>query len=393
MIDLLKLSITNSELIHYFENHTLLDWYMTEDKINYFDLEVIKTKTVKHYKGIIFCFYSNRLEILFKPHYYHNNNLHNANDFNVIDCIKAITSLKTVFKIDLRLLKVVNIEFGINIISPIDVTKLVTYLLYHDKNEFRTDNNLSFSKKSFKSNSKGLVNNYKIIKGYAKGLQFPEYCNRNTFRFEIKSKQSKYINTLGIYTTNDLLNYSVYDCLGNEIIKEWNNVLLLDCETNFSHLKAIEQQKINSYLNTLTWFKISQDKYRNRFNKERNKYYNLINKIDDNLKKQLDKIIFYKIEFLKKGAISTQSKKVLLNSNLKSGAISMNSIKKKSSAISNIYKGGIRTSFDNSITNKPIELKNKILDWSYNAQKENIKEFNRIAVLKYNNRNQNILAK
>ena len=85
MIDFLKLSIYCSTLIKYLENHVLLQWVKDENSINFFDIEVIKTKTIKQYKGIYFCFYTNRIDILFKPHYYFNDNLPNANDFRAID--------------------------------------------------------------------------------------------------------------------------------------------------------------------------------------------------------------------------------------------------------------------------------------------------------------------
>ena len=194
MIDFLKFYITDNSTIQHLENHYLLEWVKSEDKLNLFDIEVIKTKTIKQYKGIYFCFYTNRIDILFKPHYYFNDNLHNANDFRAIDCINAVLELKNTFNIDLKLLKVVNIEFGINVLSPIDIKKLITFLLYHEKNEFKTDIGLAFSKKSFRATTTGMINSYKIIKAYAKGLQFPQYTDINTFRFEVKSKKSKYIN-------------------------------------------------------------------------------------------------------------------------------------------------------------------------------------------------------
>lgn len=351
-------------LINYLENHNLLEWVKSEDKINLFDFEVIKTKTVKHYKGILFCFYSNRIDIIFKPHYYFTNNLHNANDFKIVDCIKTISEFQNAFKIDLKLLKVVNIEFGINVLSPIDIKKLITFLLYHEKNEFKTDVGLAFSKKSFRANLNGTINQYKIIKAYAKGLQFPQYCDINAFRFEVKSKQSKYINQLGIYTANDLLNFDCYLKMANEIKNEFDKVLLLDCETDFKSLTGKEQVKITNYLNTLTWFNISQDSYRNRFNKEKTKYFNLINKIENNLKKQLNKIIFDKLEYLKTGAISTQKE------NIKSGAVS------------NIYKGGICT--QNSNQKAPLNDEVAKPFSSYQEQKEAIAEYNRLSVQNYN---------
>ena len=210
MIDFLKLETFNTTQIDYLYDHELLDWHSDTDKINIFDKEVINTKKIKQYKGIYFCFYSNKLDILFKPHYYFNNNLHNANDFKIIDCIAVIYEVKNALNLDLEVFKVINIEYGLNVLSPIDIRHLITYIAYHSKNEFKTDTGLPYSKKSYSVTKYGTANQYKIIKAYAKGLQFPKYSDINTFRFEVKSKKSRFINKLGTFNLADLLNLNVY---------------------------------------------------------------------------------------------------------------------------------------------------------------------------------------
>lgn len=392
MMDFLKLYITDILLIKYLENHNLLKWVKSEDRFNYFDNEVIKTKIVKHYKGILFCFYSNRVEILFKPHYYFNNGLHNANDFTINDCINIILEFKNTFKIDLHLLKVKNIEFGINILSPICIKKLIAFIQYHERNEFKSEVGLAYCKRSSKVNLKGINNKYKSIKAYAKGIQFPEYTHIDTFRFEVKSKESKYINRLGVYTANDLLNFDCYLNMANEIINEFDKVLLLDCETDFMSLTDKEQAKIKDYQNTITWFNISQDTYKNRFNKEREKYYNLLNKIPNNLKNRLTKTISDKLEYLKSGYISTQKEiEIKAIGNKNTGYISTHNNNKtilfensKSGYHSNIYKDGIVTSTELETNIKKDEVKKPLL--SYQEQKKAIEEHNRLVILNYNSR-------
>lgn len=392
MLDFLKLSIICTTLINYLENHELLEWLKSEDKINHFDKEVIKTKIIKQYKGIYFCFYPNRVDILFKPHYYFNNGLHNANDFKIVDCINTILELKNTLKIDLKLLKVVNIEFGINVLSPICIKKLIAYLQYHERNEFRTVPGLAFSKMSFKPRSDGTANKYKIFKAYAKGIQFPEFTDINTFRIELKSNESKYINPLGIYTANDLLHFDCYLNMSNKIQQEWESILILDNVTDFSNLKTSEQTKIKEYLNTITWFNISQDPYKNRFNKERAKYYKLVNKTPNNLKNKITKTISDKLEYLKSGYISTykntESKARKKN---KTGYISTQKKtktktfkKNKIGYVSNIYKDGIITTIETNPYIINDEVKKQSL--SYKEQKESIAEHNRLAILKYNSR-------
>jgi len=304
MIDFLKLQTYDAGEIEKINNCNLLNWFSETEKLEFNSLEVVATKKVKVHKGIYFCFYANRLEILFKPHYYFNDNLHNANEFKIIDCINILQQVQKSINIDLNVFKVVNIEFGINVQSPILIENLITYLAYHEKNEFVTDTQYRYSKKSYKANPNGTANTYKIIKAYAKGLQYPDFCDINTFRFEVKSKQSKYIHRLGINTANDLKTPFAYFNMVNFLEHEFSEVLILDCSTNFETLNPKEQKKIEVYSNPMQWYKF-KNLNRNSFSKNKKIYHDLINKVETNLKKQLEKIIFDKLENIKKGANST----------------------------------------------------------------------------------------
>jgi hypothetical protein len=242
-----------------------------------------------------------------------------------MDCINVFNEVKKVLNIDFQFYKVVNIEYGLNCISPIDIKDLITYLSYHERNEFRTDIGLAYSKKSYSVTTNGTANQYKIIKAYAKGLHFPNYTNINTFRFEVKSKKSRYINQLGIYTANDLINPKVYLTLVESLIYEFEKVLILDCATNFKSLTSKEQNKIAKYNNPMEWYRINSSLNRNSFSKNKTTYYKLINKVPNNLKSQLRQIIFDKLELLKKGAYSQHKNQI------------------KKGAISQLYNKGICT--------------------------------------------------
>ena len=325
-MDYIKLSTKDKSIIESFRKNRRLEWCSSEDKFNRYDPEVINTKDKYQYKGIIFCFYPNELKISFFPHYYFNGNLHNANDFKVIDCINVISEFKNTFEIDWEKLRVINIEFGINVLSPIDVKDLIMFLVYHNQNEFRTDIQYPFSKKSYLVNKRSQrPNDYKTIKAYAKGLQFPKFTDINTFRFEVKSRESAYINKLGILNLNDLLKVNVYYLLIDKLIEEFKNVLILYDKIDFTNLNSKEVSKLNTLLSQSHWYRVKQDNKRNVFNDEKIKYYKLITKTGNHLKKQLEKIIFEKLESLKKGAISTPKE----NS--------------KKDAISTLYNGRIRT--------------------------------------------------
>lgn len=299
MIDFLKILVTNKTLINQINVNPLLIWHNKNERLSHFDFESVLSKETKEYKGVLFCFYENKLEIIFRPHYYFNNNLHNANDFSVKNCLTVINRLLNELSLTEHTadLRVINIEFGVNVVSPIDCKELITFISYHGKNEFRTDTDLLYSKKSYRENPGGTANKYKIIKAYNKGIQFPEYCDINTFRFEIKSKKSNYINSLGVETVTDLLKSKTYKTLSNELLKEWSQVLILSDNQEHKNLSKKENNQLNKYLNPNNWYKIKQGS-KNHFNQTKKRYLNLLNKIGYNVHSEVENIIKNKLQTL-----------------------------------------------------------------------------------------------
>ena len=317
MVDHLKILSLDVEFAQDLYDNPLLKVYSKNQKFsNKLDKEngSIKSTFIKSYKEILFCFFTKdevftKLEILIKPHYYFNDNLHNANDFSALDSIKTLTEIKNIFNFPADELIILNIEFGLNAISPIDSKDLILCALYHDKNEFiNSSDSLKFSKISFKHHKDGTANKYKQIKFYAKGLQFPDFAHINTFRFEVKSKERKYIKTLGIYTYADLLKLETYDKLAEVLKLEFNKVLILDIDNKGQNLTSKERLKLNVYQNTITWAKSLQGG-RNLFNKYKVDYLKLLDKTKNNIHIKLNFIIDKKLkQLLKRSAVSTTLK-------------------------------------------------------------------------------------
>jgi hypothetical protein len=129
-------------------------------------------------------------------------------------------------------------------------------LIYHEKRQFVRGTKHIFYK---------IAGNdaYKQIKAYAKGVQFPKHCDPNTFRFEVKTKQAKFINNLGLYTLEDLLNLNNFNVLIDSLIKEWNSVLLFDLS------KKIDSKFFNMHF----WEQIISVGCRNKFNNQKKNYF------------------------------------------------------------------------------------------------------------------------
>lgn len=277
MIDFVKIKITDEALINQVWSNEILEYDgKSEKRFN----DELKELVKKKYKNLYFTKYQDRIEISGSLHYFFNNGIHNSNDFSVKDCINTIMQIRDLFMLDLEKCKLINLEYGVNIIPSIDVEDLVHNMMYHEKRQFNRPT------KHFHYKIAG-NEAYKHVKAYNKSVQFPSLCN-NTFRFEVKSKQSKYINSLDLFTLSDLAVTSTYNRLMEELIKEWDNVLLFDLSKNIDE----------KYLNSFFWEDILKNGCRNKFNDQKKRYYEKLG--NNNLHSQIRKTLIQKIQFLKK---------------------------------------------------------------------------------------------
>ena len=227
------------------------------------------------------------VDFCFSPHYLFNRDLHNGNDLKVTDCIKTI---KDTFRQlgfseeDLVYFKVINMEHGLNIIVDRPIQNIIDGILFTSTKKFKTN--------QYSTNKISDTTKYKEIKAYGKGAQFlnfPQYyIHPDTFRFEVRSKESKNIRKLGIETISDLLKVDVYKNLFQSIINEWELVLIIN-ETD-----EVSCNKWNIYATT-----------RNKLNNEKKKYYNNLNN-NDNMHHLIKCAIIDKINEISEDAFSTE---------------------------------------------------------------------------------------
>jgi hypothetical protein len=290
MIDFIKIVIYDINLIDIVWNSGLLEFY--EEKEKRISIEEIKTYSKKTYKNLIFERFYNRLEISGSIHKFKNQGMHNANDFSFSDSINTIYQIKDLLKLDLSLCIIVNLEYGLNLIPKEDVKNIILWLKYHNRNEFRYFPGLQYAKQSAKFNTNGKVNKYKTIKAYAKGLQLfggTAYGNENTFRFEVKSKESRYIKSLGVSSLQDLTMFDNYLTLSKKLIEEWRNILLLD-----KNLRSLNNERLNKYLNSDFW-ETSINQNRNHFSRHKQKYLSILNQYPENLFQNIENLIKEKL--------------------------------------------------------------------------------------------------
>lgn len=244
------------------------------------------------------------VEVSISPHYHSNNYLHNGNDFAPLNCLNALRDIFALLQIketEFDLLKVVNIEYGLNLIPNVDIKNLINGISFHKRTPFIIPDP---AKPYFKITD---ATKYKQIKAYAKGLQFidyPEYgIDPNTFRFEVKSKQSKCIAKTGIRTVKDLFNEKVYDELFQSILDEWDSILVLN--NRLKNTQRLKDASVKDF-----WQQIMGDKHRIKFIRERENYYKELT-AKNNFHHQIKLLIIDKVTSFQNVTNSTQ--KTMIN--------------------------------------------------------------------------------
>lgn len=303
MIDGIKIVIFDPELILRVWNNPLLEYVGDEQRR--ITKEEIKETTTRSYKNLHFIKHANCLIIIGSIHVFFNDGLHNANDFSFVNSIATIKYLIDQFNLDSSKCIIKNIEFGLNILPKTDVKNIIYWLKYHERNEFYKDPELQYSKRSQKYDRDGKANHYKVLKAYAKGIQKFNgitYTDPNTFRFEVRSKQAKYFNKLGIFTLSDLLKPEIYLTLAIELEREFDNILLL--EKGFQGIN----NKLDKFLHQDFWENCING-HRNQFAKQKQAYFKLLNNYPGNIHSEIKNLIKSKLDLflkeLKTGAIST----------------------------------------------------------------------------------------
>ncbi|WP_223560207.1 hypothetical protein [Chryseobacterium lathyri] len=246
------------------------------------------------------------VDILITPHYYFNGNKHNGNDFSPEDCKEVLTeiffSILEIKPSEFIELQLINLEYGVNVIPDMSMKNLIEGIIYYKKTPFIFGSNIT----TYKITN---ATSYKQIKAYDKGIQFinyPQYnIQRNTFRFEVRSKQAKNIRKLGIYSLCDLFSDEVYQKIGENLLSEWENVLIINLEPNLTGLKPTEVKYITEASTIEFWITKLQNPYRNCYAREVKKYYHKLQNMN-NLHHTIKVQILDKIFELLSGANSKQ---------------------------------------------------------------------------------------
>lgn len=282
MIDgykILNLSVNINELL----TNDLLTFPL---KFNESDGEILENQIrISEYKGQKFIFKNNNFKLYGSFHKYHNNGVHNYNDFYFSDLENAIIDLCNKFKINPDLTKLNNLEFGVNIQIPVKPEEFFKYVINYRGKPFQPFNI---------KNAKGIecIKENFIIKMYDKGYQYNQ--SDNLLRFEIKVIRMQYFEKKGINikTLTDLLNIEELTHLKGILRAVFNEILIYDYSIKSRDLNVKERQILSDGNNPKYWEKLLPNSinFENRstnksYRQQRKKYYREL----DNFKKLIDK--------------------------------------------------------------------------------------------------------
>lgn len=178
-------------------------------------------------------------------HKYFNNGLHNYNDLTLIDFIKTIDDLGKTLNINPSSIQISRVEFGVNVDININVDKFISYvLMYSNIVPTMTSKGIVFQLDAYDVK---LYN--KKLKGFNDRLRVEVAVKRKRHRNAIIKEYAPYCNTL-----DDLTNTNIWRAFANELVRVFDDILIVDKESiDYANLSANEVEILSKGLNPFHW--------------------------------------------------------------------------------------------------------------------------------------------
>lgn len=217
-------------------------------------------------------------------HKYFNEQNINYTDYTFGNFISTVQKIENELNIDKEDMRVLNLEYGVNIDTLLGVRKILQNVIVHKKKEFCTpiyDAN-GFSKKAKHYNYD--------VKLYDKGLQ--NKLDYDLMRYEISVNKPEMLKDLGIIKLSDL-NLECSNMLANNLITQFKNILLYDYLND-------DDSPYNKLSNHLYWSNMLEKGKEKDYKNALKSYNYKIKKRPNSPKNILLEIINQKLDYLLK---------------------------------------------------------------------------------------------
>ncbi len=255
MLDLIKCFVTDKESFDFrTENKKTVQLKSEFDretgeikdyprKGRFYNLELKMTEKSTYLKGSLHKMLNN----------YRDIGEHNYNALTLCDNFEALDVLRDGLFVKPKNTKVTNLEFGLNIPLEYDPAIFIdNCLLMHDykpptiEEKFKNKGDYKEFKRSDYS-----------VKIYNKSKQYG--LQRNILRIEIKIVKRRKLEELEIYSLIDLYNEEAYRKLFEFLLKQFENLLIIDWLVMRKALKTAEINLLKNYSNPHYWYNLKQE--------------------------------------------------------------------------------------------------------------------------------------
>lgn len=240
MIDGIKIELPSHTATSWLSNK-LLNFYTST---NVDTGEMLDNTTIAKYRGLVFYIIQSTkyeglyyCEIAGSLHKYFNSGKHNYNDFTFNDLQSVINDLSKKFNINPETAILRNIEFGVNIFTPLTSSELLKNLVAYKNYEFGT---LKVERKTV---GKQIEQQRQKLKIYNKGRQY-NLKDKNLSRFEVAIKKMESLKPYNIKTLSDLTEISKITPLLGILLNWWRDIIYYDKSINIKALSPKQQKRV-----------------------------------------------------------------------------------------------------------------------------------------------------
>jgi hypothetical protein len=231
-----------------------------------------------YFKGVKFSIYvSGTIYISGSIHKFYNDGIHNSNDFDV-DAFKCVLrTFKDAFDISPYNLRIIGLEFGVNVNPSIKTDLILNNVLQHKRIDFENNINSRYGNYLQAKHS-----NY-ILKIYNKAKQYK--LKDEILRIEIKQRNWSEYRKLGLNTLEDFIHYDKRIFV-ETLINKWDEVIF------YNPLNV--DNKWGQYRNVNFWREL-KDKSNTTYSKHYKRLKVLNDNSNINIQENISQIILTKI--------------------------------------------------------------------------------------------------